>query len=183
MHCGLALQYAARDLRKNKELVLLAVKQNGLALEFASSELKQDSDVVHCAALQNVLALQFAFHEEVNSALPLQNHPEPLLQPVSEDQKLISPECQNLSSIMSSSISSFTENVQPNDVQLSCPFKMDTISEVNELESMVNKCITILQEIVVSNSDEHLNVQALLNGLHELEASREGLRVSINEGH
>jgi hypothetical protein len=185
MQCGLALQHAARDLQGNKELVLLAVKQNGLALEFASAALRQDSDVVHCAALQNVLALQYAFHEDQNLAFPhlMQEHPEPLLHPVSDEQKSISSECQSLSSVISSCISSFTENVEPNDVKLSCPLEMDSKSEVNEIESMMNKCITGLQERAIPNSNEHQNMSALLNGVNELEASLDDLQVSINEDH
>jgi hypothetical protein len=40
-HDGLALQYAANNLRANKDVVLEAVKQNPEAIKFASRDIKE----------------------------------------------------------------------------------------------------------------------------------------------
>ena len=39
---GLALEYAASELRKDREIVLAAVQQNGAALAYAAPELKNE---------------------------------------------------------------------------------------------------------------------------------------------
>ena len=49
---GSALEYVAKELKQDKEVVLAAVRQNGLALEHAADELKIDKEVV-LAAVQN----------------------------------------------------------------------------------------------------------------------------------
>lgn len=56
----LMLQFASRNLKADKELVLHAVKRCWKALEYASCEVRSDEDVVAAALAQNPLALQFA---------------------------------------------------------------------------------------------------------------------------
>mmetsp|Transcript_72325 Transcript_72325/g.233750 ORF Transcript_72325/g.233750 Transcript_72325/m.233750 type:complete len:101 (+) Transcript_72325:352-654(+) len=48
------------DPRKDRELILEAVKQDWEALSFAADELRGDHDVVLAAAMQDVRALQLA---------------------------------------------------------------------------------------------------------------------------
>ena len=43
---GFALEYAAKPLRAEKDVVLAAVTQNLSALEFAAEPLKKDTDVL-----------------------------------------------------------------------------------------------------------------------------------------
>ena len=57
---ALALEVASDELKKDKELVLVAIKQDGLALEFASNKLKEDKDFIFSVVKQNRLALKFA---------------------------------------------------------------------------------------------------------------------------
>ena len=40
-----ALQYAAKPLRADREIVLAAVKRDGYALQYASEELQQDEEL------------------------------------------------------------------------------------------------------------------------------------------
>ena len=61
-----ALQYASEELKKDKDVVMVAVAQNGLALEYASDELKNDKEVVMAAVTQKGLALQYASAELKN---------------------------------------------------------------------------------------------------------------------
>ena len=56
---GCALQYANLRLRENYDIVLIACKQNGLALEFASDALKCNNSICLEAVKQNGEALQF----------------------------------------------------------------------------------------------------------------------------
>ena len=48
------------NLKKDKEIVLAAVKQDGCALEFADDSLKKDKEIVIAAVKQDGLALQYA---------------------------------------------------------------------------------------------------------------------------
>ena len=57
---GEILKFASDEIKKNKELVIAAVKQNGLMLEFAHNDLKDDKEVVLFAVLSQGIALQFA---------------------------------------------------------------------------------------------------------------------------
>ena len=50
-------------LKRDREVVLEAVKQDGYALRFASEELRGDRDVVMEAVKQNGDALQYASQE------------------------------------------------------------------------------------------------------------------------
>ena len=43
-----------------REIVLAAVQENGYALEFAPKELKRDREIVLAAVQKHALALQFA---------------------------------------------------------------------------------------------------------------------------
>ncbi len=61
---GLTLQYAHEDLKKDREIVLAAVKQKGLALQYAHEDLKKDKEVVLAAVKQNGWALEHA-HEDL----------------------------------------------------------------------------------------------------------------------
>jgi hypothetical protein len=59
---GRALEDCGRDLRSDREVVLLAVSKDGLALEHAAEEMKQDLEVVITAVRQTSFALRFV-HE------------------------------------------------------------------------------------------------------------------------
>ena len=61
------LRYGPEVLKKDKEVILTAVKQNGLSLFFANQELKNDKEVVLTAIEQNGLALQHASEELKNN--------------------------------------------------------------------------------------------------------------------
>ena len=50
---GDALKYASKELQKDKEVVLAAVWQHCRALNYASEELKSDKDVLLAAVRQN----------------------------------------------------------------------------------------------------------------------------------
>lgn len=54
------LQFASKNLKGDKELVLNAVKLDWHALQHASCDLQSDQDVVNAALAQSPLALQFA---------------------------------------------------------------------------------------------------------------------------
>ena len=54
------LEYADKKLKKDKEVVLTAVKQSGDALQYASTSLKKDKEVVKVAIKQSGTALQYA---------------------------------------------------------------------------------------------------------------------------
>ena len=60
---GMVLQFASKEPRNDKEVVLAAVKNDGRALEFASEELRNDKEVVLAAVKQNEWVLQFASKE------------------------------------------------------------------------------------------------------------------------
>ena len=47
---GLALEYASRLLKLDRDVVLAAVEQNGAALQFAADHLQADAEVVVAAA-------------------------------------------------------------------------------------------------------------------------------------
>ena len=57
---GSALLYASEALKRDKDVVLTAVKNYGRALEYASPELQNDPDVVLAAVKQDGEALEFA---------------------------------------------------------------------------------------------------------------------------
>jgi hypothetical protein len=57
---GLALQYASKRLKSDKEIVLAAVQQDGFAIYYANEGLKNNKSVVLAAVKQNGLALQHA---------------------------------------------------------------------------------------------------------------------------
>eukprot|EP00971_Amphidinium_carterae_P162301 3217409-Amphidinium_carterae.1 len=57
---GTALQYAPESHRSDREVVLAAVKQDGLSLEYAAAPCKSDREIVLAASTQNVKALQYA---------------------------------------------------------------------------------------------------------------------------
>ena len=56
-------RWASAELRGDREVVYLAVKQCGLALAFASTELKRDRKLVLTAGRENVHALKHAAPE------------------------------------------------------------------------------------------------------------------------
>ncbi len=58
-----ALQFAAKGLKGDKEVVLATVQQNGYALEFTAKGLKGDKEVVLAAVQQNGYALEFAVED------------------------------------------------------------------------------------------------------------------------
>jgi hypothetical protein len=45
----MALEYASKELRSDRKIVLLAVKRLGVALQFASVDLRRDTGVVEAA--------------------------------------------------------------------------------------------------------------------------------------
>jgi len=55
-----AFRFAAEDLRRNKAVVLQAVKANGMILQYVPKEFKADVDVVAAAVAQNDQAAVFA---------------------------------------------------------------------------------------------------------------------------
>ena len=60
---GMALEYAAEELRADREVVLAAVSENGVVVKFAAKELRADRDVVLAAVSENGIALAFAAEE------------------------------------------------------------------------------------------------------------------------
>ena len=60
---GFALQYAAEELKGDREIVMVAVSQNGMALQFAKEELKGDREIVMRAVSTRGYALRFASQE------------------------------------------------------------------------------------------------------------------------
>lgn len=46
---GLALKYISKELKNDKNMVLLAVKSNGNALKYASEELQKDPEIINIA--------------------------------------------------------------------------------------------------------------------------------------
>ena len=54
---GMALNSASDDLKKDKEVVMVAVNRSGYALEYASETLKADKEVVMAALQENGSAL------------------------------------------------------------------------------------------------------------------------------
>ena len=59
-HSGVALMFAAAELKSDREIVLAAVAQSGSALQYAAAELKRDREFVLAAVAQNGSALQYA---------------------------------------------------------------------------------------------------------------------------
>ena len=59
-NCGDALQFATEELRGDREVVMEAVTQNGDALRWASQTLQNDCKVAMIAISQDPHALQFA---------------------------------------------------------------------------------------------------------------------------
>ncbi len=58
-HDGLALNFADKSFKKDREVVLAAVQQYGLALEYAHESFK-DREIVLAAVQQDGLALRYA---------------------------------------------------------------------------------------------------------------------------
>jgi hypothetical protein len=54
-----SLYYANETIRSNREIVLLAVKNDGLNLAYASNNLQSDLEIVNAAAIQNFNAFNF----------------------------------------------------------------------------------------------------------------------------
>ena len=61
--CGLALQYLGKDYRDDKELVEFAVNHSGWALKWASDRLKADKELVEVAINNDFMALEHASKE------------------------------------------------------------------------------------------------------------------------
>ena len=59
-----ALEFASSDMKDNKRIVAIAVKQCGMVLRFASDGCKNDPDIVLLAINQNSNAFQFASDEQ-----------------------------------------------------------------------------------------------------------------------
>ena len=57
---GWDLEFASEDLKRDREIVMAAVKQDFRALEFASDTLKRDRDILMAAVKQGGNALKFA---------------------------------------------------------------------------------------------------------------------------
>lgn len=57
---GWALQFVAPELKRDREIVLAAVRRNGWALEYAAEEMKKDEAVVMAAVQANGEALEHA---------------------------------------------------------------------------------------------------------------------------
>jgi len=57
---GTALEYVDKSMQDDKEVVLVAVKENGNALKDASSRLKDDNEVVFTAVQNNKYVIRFA---------------------------------------------------------------------------------------------------------------------------
>ena len=57
---GMALEYASPELHNNKELVMTAIMENGDALKYASPELQSDEDMVKTAIKFDGDVLQYA---------------------------------------------------------------------------------------------------------------------------
>ena len=58
--CGYVLEYASDDLKKDRDVVLEAVKKNGGALQYASNDLKKDREVVLEAIKNAERSLRYA---------------------------------------------------------------------------------------------------------------------------
>lgn len=54
------LKNANKQLAENKQVVLTAVSNDGLALQYAAVNLKYDEDIVKAAITQNAQAINFA---------------------------------------------------------------------------------------------------------------------------
>lgn len=57
---GTALEFVDKSMQDDKEVVLTAVKKRGNALKFASKRLKKDEEVVFAAVKNNAYAIQYA---------------------------------------------------------------------------------------------------------------------------
>ena len=57
---GWTLEFAGKELKRDREVVMVAIKNNGLALEYASERLKDNYDIVLVAVKNNGRALKFA---------------------------------------------------------------------------------------------------------------------------
>eukprot|EP00931_Biecheleriopsis_adriatica_P020174 TRINITY_DN13560_c0_g1_i2.p1 TRINITY_DN13560_c0_g1~~TRINITY_DN13560_c0_g1_i2.p1 ORF type:complete len:406 (+),score=117.17 TRINITY_DN13560_c0_g1_i2:195-1412(+) len=57
---GMALWFAADELKADKALVLAAIKKDAFALQYASPELRADKEVVHAAVKKDPKALKYA---------------------------------------------------------------------------------------------------------------------------
>ena len=60
---GHALQYATEELKGDRKIVMTSVSSNGLALKYATEKLKGDHEIVMRAVSQSGLALQYATEE------------------------------------------------------------------------------------------------------------------------
>ena len=59
-HHGYALQFVSEDLQIDRDFVMAAVKQHGYALRFSSEDLQRDREIVMAAVKQNGGSLEFA---------------------------------------------------------------------------------------------------------------------------
>jgi len=65
---GLALRYATREFRGNKDVALVAVTQNGLALQFVEKSTLTDDDIIEVAVREcGAIALNDSFEEYISS--------------------------------------------------------------------------------------------------------------------
>lgn len=58
---GYALEYATKEIRGDKDIVIVAVKSKGCALEYASKELQGDREVVMLAVKSGGFALKYTW--------------------------------------------------------------------------------------------------------------------------
>jgi len=78
-HTAMYLRFADFELRRDPNIVMVAVQQNGLALKYANDELHRDRHIVMVAVQQNGLALEYANDElkmdlEIAAAALMQNY-------------------------------------------------------------------------------------------------------------
>ena len=57
---GAALEYAAEELKADREIVMTAVSEDGWALEFVAEALRGDREIVMTAVSENGSALEYA---------------------------------------------------------------------------------------------------------------------------
>lgn len=70
-----SLEFLSKSLRNDKEIVILALKNNGSQLQFASDTLKNDKDLVAIACENNILNIKYAsleIREEIGNNHPVQ---------------------------------------------------------------------------------------------------------------
>ena len=62
-----AISQLSKDVRNNKELMLIAVPQSMDNLEYVSEELKNDKDVVMASVVSNPVSLKYASEDLKNN--------------------------------------------------------------------------------------------------------------------